>query len=164
MSRSGKLGHLEKMTLNSEQGLYAGEFRHGLDVKQRLTIPAKWRFSGDEAEVYLAFPDPSGCVTVYPPKMVAELKQKLSSISIGDRRAQKAITRLLGAADTFTIDKSGRININARLYQHAGIDKNVVLVGTVNKFHLWNPERYDAYIAADNDEGDLADILSGLGL
>jgi len=150
--------------INFEQELYAGEFRHNLDVKRRLIIPSKWRFAGDEAHLYLAFPDPSGCITVYPPKMVAELKQKLASVSIGDRRAQRAITRLLGAADTFTIDKNGRINLNDRLFVHAGVEKAVVLVGTVNKFHLWNPERYEEYILADEDDGDLADILSGLGL
>ncbi len=150
--------------IDFEQGLYAGEFRHNLDAKQRLTIPAKWRFSGDESNLYLAFPDPSGCITVYPPKMVAELKEKLANVSMGDRRSQRAITRLLGAADSFTIDKNGRINLNSRLFEHAGVAKEVVLVGTVNKFHLWNPERYEEYISADEDDGDIADILSDLGL
>ena len=150
--------------IDFEQGLYAGEFRHNLDAKQRLTIPSKWRFSGDESNLYLAFPDPSGCITVYPPKMVAELKEKLSTVSMGDRRAQRAITRLLGAADSFSIDKNGRINLNSRLFTHANVEKEVVLVGTVNKFHLWNPERYEAYISADDEDGDISDILSDLGL
>ncbi|MDP0498425.1 MAG: division/cell wall cluster transcriptional repressor MraZ [Verrucomicrobiota bacterium JB024] len=147
-----------------DQGLYAGEHRHNLDAKKRLTVPSKWRFDGDENALYLAFADPSGCVTVYPPKMVEQLKARLSSISLGDKKGQRAIMRLLGQSDQFTFDKNGRINLNERLYRHAGIEKEVVLVGTVNKFHLWEPERYEAYIEADEDEGDLSDILSDLGL
>ncbi len=150
--------------ISFEQGLYAGEFRHNLDAKARLTIPSKWRFSGDEEALYLAFKDPNGCITVYPPKMVAQLKEKLSAVSIGDRKAQRAITKLLGSSETFTIDKQGRINLNDRLYEHAGIAKTCVLVGTVNKFSIWNPERYDDYVNADEDDGDIADILAGLGL
>lgn len=148
-----------------EQGLYAGEFRHNLDAKRRLTVPSKWRFDGDEQQLYLAFPDPAGCITVYPPKMVSQLKEKLAAISLGDKKGQRAIMRLLGMADSFTFDKSGRININDRLFEHAGVDKEVVLVGTINKFHLWEPERYERYIEAEDEaDGDLSSILSQLGL
>ncbi|GHC11361.1 division/cell wall cluster transcriptional repressor MraZ [Cerasicoccus arenae] len=150
--------------IDFNQGLYAGEFRHNLDSKRRLTVPSKWRSDGDEQQTYLAFPDPAGCVTVYPPEMVAELKEKISKISIGDKKGRRAITRLLGSADSFSFDKSGRININDRLFQHADISKEVVLVGTVNFFQLWSPDRYDAYVAdADEEDGDLGDILADLG-
>lgn len=144
------------------QSMYAGEFRHNLDAKKRLTVPSKWRFDGDEANTYLAFKDPAGCITVYPPAMVAKLQEKLATIGMGDQEGQRAITQLLGSSDTFTFDKSGRININERLYHYAEIEKEVVLVGTVNKFSLWNPERYAAYVG----EGDanIGNILGKLGL
>jgi len=147
------------------KGLYAGEHRHNLDAKKRLTVPSKWRFSGDESALYLAFPDPSGCVTIYPPAMVEQFREKLTSVSLGDVEGQRAIMKLLRKAEQFTFDKSGRINLNDRLYTHAGIDKEVVLVGTVNKFHLWEPSRYESYLdAEDGDEGDLSGILTKLGL
>ncbi|MGE9295331.1 MAG: division/cell wall cluster transcriptional repressor MraZ [Puniceicoccales bacterium] len=150
--------------IDFNQGLYAGEFRHNLDSKRRLTVPSKWRSTGDEAQTFLAFPDPAGCVTVYPPQMVNQLKEKISSISIGDKVGRRAITKLLSSADSFSFDKSGRININDRLFQHAGIEKEVVLAGTVNFFQLWSPDRYEQYInGEDEDDGDLADILAGLG-
>ncbi|MBC2595360.1 hypothetical protein H5P28_13920 [Ruficoccus amylovorans] len=150
--------------ISFEQGLYAGEFRHNLDAKKRLTVPSKWRFEGDEKALYLAFRNPCGCVTIYPPALVQELKNKLSSIKLGDQKAQRAVMKLFSGADQFTIDKNGRINLSERLYQQAEISREVVLVGGVDKFHLWNPERYDAYISADEDDGDLSDVLSELGL
>lgn len=147
-----------------EQGFYAGEFRHSLDAKKRLTIPSKWRFSGDEQALYLAFPDPSGCITVYPPEMVAKLKEKVSQMSMGDRDGQRAILRIMSKAETCTIDKNGRINLNDRLFTHACVDKTCVLVGTVNKFSIWSPERYETYLSGDDEGEDIADILGRLGL
>ncbi|MGF1451228.1 MAG: division/cell wall cluster transcriptional repressor MraZ [Opitutales bacterium] len=151
--------------METDAELYFGEFQHVRDAKGRLTVPSKWRFKGDEEQTYLALPDPLGCITVYPPKMVADLKAKLADISLGDKKSQRAIMRLLGSADSITFDKTGRIKVSDRLYEHAGIDKDVLCVGTLNKFHLWEPERYQQHVRAEDEEGgeDLADILQGLG-
>jgi MraZ protein len=43
-----------------DKSLYVGEYQHTLDDKHRLTIPSKWRFDGDEEDVYLALPNPCG--------------------------------------------------------------------------------------------------------
>lgn len=150
--------------IDFDESLYAGEFRHNLDSKQRLTVPSKWRSEGDDMQTYLAFPDPEGCVTVYPPQMVKQLKEKLSSVGMANKKGRRAVTRLLGASDSFSFDKSGRMKIEDRLFAHAGITKEVVLVGTVNQFQLWSPERYEAYIsAAEEEDGDLGDVLADLG-
>ena len=148
-----------------EKSLYVGDYRHALDDKARLTIPAKWRFSGDEEDVYLALPNPSGCITIYPPKMVAKLSSKVSEVSLGDRKAQKALTRLFSQADHFGCDKNGRIKLSDKLVEHAGIAKEAVLVGNFVTFTLWNPERYQAYLASDNEEEDEASkIFQQLGV
>lgn len=143
------------------QGFYVGEFRHNLDAKKRLTVPSKWRFEGDENNLYLAFPDPAGCITVYPPAMVDRLREQLSNVSIADAEGQLAITSLLSSADSFTFDKNGRINLHERLYQHSGVEKEVVLVGTVNKFSLWSPERYDHY--RSQGSSNVSEILQRYG-
>lgn len=148
-----------------EKTLYVGEYRHTLDDKARLTIPSKWRFSGDEEDVYLALPNPSGCITIYPPKMVAKLNAKVSEVSLGNRKAQKALTRLFSQADHFGCDKQGRIKLSEKLASHAGLTKECVLVGSFATFSLWNPERYSAYLEEDTEENDeMAAILSELGV
>lgn len=150
--------------IDSQQGLYAGEFRHNLDAKKRLTIPSKWRFSGDEAAQYLAIPDPNKCITVLPPAMVAKLREKVSGVSMGNRDGRRVLARLFSVSEAFNIDKSGRINLTDRLCKHAAIDKSCVLSGGLNQFSIWNPERYEAYMTPAEDEGDIADILGELGL
>jgi hypothetical protein len=68
--------------------LYVGSFRHNLDAKNRLTIPARWRFAGDEkGEHYLALPHPDGYVMVLPPAEVEKLYAKVSEKLLSDRDA-----------------------------------------------------------------------------
>ena len=66
--------------------LFVGEFTHALDSKGRLTIPSKWRIPGGD-NTYLTLPNPGGYVTVYPPKMVARLEEKVAEASLSDVRA-----------------------------------------------------------------------------
>ncbi len=148
-----------------DKSLYVGEHRHTLDDKSRLTIPSKWRFAGDEEDVYLALPNPAGCITIYPPKMVAKLSAKVAEVSLGNRRAQKALTRLFAQADHFGCDKQGRIKLSEKLTAHAGMQKECVLVGNFMTFSLWNPAQYEKYLAEDTEEDDeMAAILTELGV
>jgi len=148
-----------------EKCLYVGEYQHNLDSKNRLTIPSKWRFSGDDKEVYLALPNPIGCISVYPPKMVSKLEEKIEEVSLGDKKGQRALTRLFSKADHFGCDKSGRIHLNDKLVAHAGLIKEAMLVGNFVTFNLWNPERYAHYIEREDEEEDeLSEILKQLGV
>jgi MraZ protein len=149
----------------SGKSLFVGEFRHGLDAQKRLTIPSKWRFVGDEQEVFLALPNPIGCTTIYPPMMVAKLEEKAAAVSLGDPKGQKTLLRLFSQADTFGCDRQGRIHLNDRLLEHADLMKDVLLVGSYVTFSLWNPERYDAYIRGDSvNENEMTRLLGELGL
>lgn len=148
-----------------DQSLFAGEFRHNLDSKRRLTVPSKWRSDSEEPQTFLAIPDKvAGCVMIYPPRMVEKLQERIAAVGMADRKGRRAITRLMGQSDSFAFDKNGRVVIKDSLFDHAGIEKEVVLVGAGNYFELWAPERYEAYVdAADDEDGDMVDTLAALG-
>ena len=151
--------------LSLGKGIYVGEFWHNLDAKNRLTIPSKWRYTDDQKDLYLALPNPVGCVTVYPPNMVSKLEEKVSQVSLGDKQGQRALTRLFSKADTFSCDKQGRINLNDKLIAHAKIGKEVVLVGNFVTFHMWEPKAYESYLERGSEEEDeMTQILKELGL
>jgi len=126
-------------------GMYVGVFRHNLDDKGRLTIPSQWRPEIDsEANVFLALPSLENYVNVYPPKMIAQLEERISQISMGDTDGQAAVEALMGMAHSFSCDKQGRINLNAALIQHARIKKSTVLLGKLSTFSIYSDEVYDA--------------------
>ena len=147
------------------KGFYVGQYEHNLDAKNRLTIPSKWRFEGDQkASSYLALPNPNGSITVYPPRMMEQLENKIAQVSmLGEEETLRALTRIFSRAERFGCDKQGRINLTEKLTIHAEINKAIVLVGVVNTFHLWSPDRYALYLKREGS-GEDKDILVKLGL
>ena len=140
---------------------FVGEFTHTLDPKGRLTIPSKWRIPGGE-NTYLALPNPGGYITVYPPKMVGRLEEKVAEASFSDVRAQALLMELFSKAHSFGCDKQGRINLNDKLLEHAGIEGKAVLVGNFSAFAIWSESRYAKRESAD--QRNIFDAMRELGL
>jgi MraZ protein len=130
-------------------GIFIGEFHHSLDDKGRLTIPSQWRPDAESAENnFLALPSveggEAGYVTVYPPKMIAQLYERISQISMGDIDGQRMLAELMSMAHSFSCDKQGRINLNDKLVKHAQINKGAVLLGKLSTFSIYSEELYTA--------------------
>lgn len=145
------------------KSVFVGEFRHNLDGKNRMTVPSKWRFEGDQDDVYVAIPDKnSGCIMVYPPAMVERLQELTAQVGMSDPVRRKVLTRMFSQAEQFGCDKNGRITLPERLCQHAGIEREVVLAGNFNAFQIWNPDRYKSYL--EQEDEDEPDAFRELGL
>ena len=59
-------------------------------------------------------------------------------------------------------DKQGRILVTAPLRDHAGLNKDVVLVGVGNHIEIWSRERWET--ADVDDVDDIAGKLEEMGL
>ena len=140
---------------------FVGEFTHALDPKGRLTIPSKWRITGGD-NTYLALPNPGGYITVYPPKMVSRLEEKVAEASLSDARAQALLMELFSKAHSFGCDKQGRINLNDKLLEHAGVGDKAVLVGNFSAFAIWSEKSYAERESAD--QRNIFDAMRELGL
>jgi MraZ protein len=146
---------LTKMAQSDLSGCiyYNSLYRHGVDEKRRVQVPAKWRSSQAEIEFTLIL-WPKGnlqeaCLLVLPPDEWLVLVQKLKAMPFSDPKAE-ALRRLLGKkSDRVALDKGGRICLPETMAKAAGIDKEAVLVGLVDRFEIWNPDRYDSASAVD---------------
>ncbi len=140
---------------NPSKTLYVGSFRHVLDAKNRLTIPARWRFAGDEgADSYLALPQ-DGHLLVLPPLEIERLYDKLASKALGDTAAQASIQKLFSQAFSFGCDKQGRVGLPEAMLRSVGIEKEALCVGSLTKFTIWNPARWEQQhpaVAGENVE------------
>ncbi|TVP79056.1 MAG: hypothetical protein EA353_07090 [Puniceicoccaceae bacterium] len=146
-------------------GKFFGEYRHSVDDKGRLTIPSHWRPQVDSEENnFLALGSlTERSVTVYPPKMIEQLYERFSQISMGDQKGQRAIRRIMASAHNFSCDKQGRINLNDKLIQYAGLGKSVVLLGEASKFVIYDEALYEELAQKDADVEDLAEIAKDFG-
>lgn len=139
---------------------YIGEFEHRLDARNRVTVPSSWRVPGDEGNYYFAWPHPEGCLAVFPPEMLLELKAKAHEQRVSNPRANRLLRAVFGRGCKFGCDKQGRILLPRNLMEHAGVDKNIFLVGLGRYFEVWSAERYQA---GDDDTFDMLSAMQELG-
>ena len=148
------------MTERGQTMAYVGEFVHQLDSRSRVTVPSSWRVAGDDGSYYLAWPHPEGCVVVYQPHMQEALLAKAADARLSDIQSQKMLRRLFGRASKFGCDKQGRILIPDSLKQHAGIAKQVSLVGLGHYFQIWDAARREA----EDDDFNLLEAMAEMGI
>ena len=125
---------------------YNSLYRHGVDEKRRLQIPAKWRPSQGAIELTLIL-WPKGahkaCLLALPPNEWVSLVSRLKTMPFADQKTA-ALRRLIGRnSDQIPLDKGGRICLPEAMAKAAAIEKEAVLVGLVDRFEIWNPQRYD---------------------
>jgi MraZ protein len=131
---------------------YNSCYRHGVDEKRRVQIPAKWRpeAPGTELTVILWPKHQAGaCLRVLPPDQMAKMKADIDAMPNSDPN-KVVLKRFIGSESTqVTLDKSGRICLPDEMAQVAAIKDEAVLVGLLDRFEIWNPKRYDDVKAAD---------------
>jgi MraZ protein len=138
---------------SSEVIYYHSQFRHGVDEKRRVQIPAKWRPSRPEVELTLILWPNAGqsnaCLMVLPPMEMHALAQKIRAMPLSEPKAV-ALRRQLGTnSASVTLDKAGRVCLPEAMAKAVGIDKEALMVGLVDRFEIWDPVRYEAVHAAD---------------
>jgi len=135
-----------------EPTYYNSCYRHGVDEKRRVQIPAKWRpeAAGTELTIILWPKHQAGnCLRVLPPAEMAQLMADIDAMPNGDPN-KVVLKRFIGSESVqVTVDKSGRICLPDEMARSAGIKDEAVLVGLLDRFEIWNPSRYENVKAAD---------------
>ncbi len=114
--------------------MFVGSYTPKLDEKNRLFLPAKFRDQLAEGLVVTKGQD--FCLTVFP---CADFAAMTGCIQYGRFLAMRA------AEDK--PDKQGRITIPPLLKEYAGLDRDVVVIGALNRVEIWDPERIAAWEA-----------------
>jgi len=136
---------VEESVEDFQLAVFKGTYRHRIDAKGRLPVPAVFRraLSG-ESPVVVTLLDQ--CLAVYPPAEWARLEGQLSALPAFSKQV-KALTRLLlsRAADC-EIDVQGRILLPPALRASAELVRDAVVVGVLNRFEIWSPDSWDGFV------------------
>jgi MraZ protein len=137
--------------------VFKGTYRHRIDAKGRLPIPAAFRRGlGDAVAVVVTQLDQ--CLAAYPPAEWARLEAQLATLPSFSKPV-KALTRLLAsrAADC-ELDVQGRILLPPALRAAVGLQRDAVVIGVLNRFEIWTPEGWDAFVRESEQLLDDASI------
>ena len=136
----------------SETTYYNSKYTHGVDDKRRVQIPAKWRPAelGTELTVMVWTKDKAGpCLRVLPPAAMAKTMRDIDAMPNSDP-SKPVLKRLIGGdSEQVTLDKAGRICLPEKMAKDAGIEKEAVLVGCLDRYEIWSSARYAGVKASD---------------
>tara|TARA_A100001037_G_C15034281_1_gene582460 strand:+ start:671 stop:1135 length:465 start_codon:yes stop_codon:yes gene_type:complete len=131
---------------------YNSLYRHGVDGKRRIQVPAKWRPTekGFEFTMMVWPKSKQGtCLRVLPPGQMAKLMGDIDAMSNDDPN-KVLLKRFIGSESVqVALDKAGRICLPEEMAAKAGIAEEAVLVGLLDRFEIWQPGRYEAVAESD---------------
>jgi MraZ protein len=137
---------------------YTDSFAHSFDLKGRVTVPSEWREEPFEKTLYV-FPSQEKCLRVYPASWLGQLQQDVSRLKSADPH-RKAVEDLAMTAQSVSFDSQGRIMVKEKLREGAGLKKDVMLVGRLDHFQIWDEAAFEQKsVAGLNVEG----VLDAIG-
>jgi len=153
---------------------FRGKYEHTLDTKGRTSVPSKFRdvFSeiaekeGDErseGEVIVLTRSVDDCLISFPRSAWYAFEDTVATLPQLGRKAKLLKRIFIAHAVECTIDKHGRILIPQALRDYAGLERDVIWVGSLGTCNIWNPHRWEAALSEVEDDKDvLEDALSDL--
>ena len=136
--------------------MFMGEYSHSIDEKGRLIIPSKFRFELGETFVLTRGLD--GCLCVYPQSEWNILEEKLRELPLTNKNARTITRFLVSGAASCELDKQGRILVPTALREYAGLEKDVVVTGNLERIEIWDKAKWSESTSYE----DMESIEEGL--
>ena len=139
---------------------FRGHFDYSLDAKNRLNVPAKFRAAFSSGVVLAKGLEP--CVAVWAPDTFERWTESfLSNLNPVSPERRKLTRYFAGSSFDAELDSAGRLTLNQALLEHAGIQKDVVVIGNLDHLEIWDRDRWNDDQQALNAE--VSGIAESLG-
>ncbi len=131
--------------------MFLGEYRHTIDEKGRVTIPAKYRGLLAAGMVITRGFDRN--LMAFSLEGWEELAARVKSLPWSDPGAREFRRRVFSGAVDLVPDRQGRVLLPPFLREFANIDSDVVITGMLDHLDIWNTEAWEPVRdAAESDE------------
>lgn len=142
--------------------MFRGEYSHTIDTKGRLIIPSKFR--EELGETFVVTKGLDGCLFVFSDEEWKAFEIKLKSLPLTNKNARQFARFFVAGATPCELDKQGRILLPATLREFAGLEKDVVLTGMLNRIEIWSKEKWNENNSLDDVAMDeIAEQMTDLG-
>ena len=125
---------------------FLGSYRHQIDEKGRVSLPAPFRRDADERPLVLVQVHPQA-LTLYPEETWRGVEERLLELLRRQPSARPNVLAITANAAEVVPDRQGRILLPQRLLTAAGLEDSALLVGVIDRIEIWNPQRFDATLA-----------------
>jgi MraZ protein len=125
---------------------FKGSYKHSIDQKGRINIPAKFRRAPGTAENYVVTRGLNTCLYVFPVDEWEKVESKLRSLAQTDPNALYYLRATLANAADVQVDRQGRITLPPHLIKLASLGKDVLINGALDRMEIWAPAQFDKYM------------------
>ena len=121
------------------QAKFFGAYEHSLDIKGRLTLPAKFRsFLGEKCFITRSqYEDP--CLVVWTQEDFFSFANAFQSQDLSESALRWNMRIWASEAFDIEIDKAGRLALPQALRRFADLDREVLVHGAIGTIELWSP-------------------------
>ncbi len=122
---------------------FSGEYNVSIDLKGRVSIPVSFRdeLRQDYASESLVVTRHKNGLVAYPPSRWEEIRANVFAMAPGPMREANLRNRIAPAKDC-AFNAQGRIQIPQSLRDHAGLEKDVVVIGMFEKIEIWSQQAH----------------------
>ena len=126
---------------------FLGEYEVTLDAKGRFLVPAglKKQLPDGDSNAFVINRGFEKCLTMYPEKSWEPIFSNISKLNDFDPKVREFRRWFLNGAIKMELDSAGRLLIPKNLMDHAGLERDVVLVSAVNKIEIWDKAKYQQF-------------------
>lgn len=134
-----------------------GVYRHTLDAKGRLFIPAKLR--EELGEVFYVTLSMEKCLSAYSGESWERFMEKIKEMP---RVKQIKMRPLFSHAARCELDSQGRILLPQALRDFAGLSKNVAVVGAGECAEFWDEDSWNEIDMGETTPENIAEVFTEL--
>jgi MraZ protein len=142
--------------------MFAGSHSLTIDEKGRIAIPARFRqqlAEGSGMQLMIT-KGAEPCLEIYPLPVFNDIAADIQKMA--DYRHKRVLSQAwVGRAVETEIDRQGRVSLPQILRNEAGLNGSAVLVGQIDRFHLWPEDRWNA-MWREGPDSKLADLEAAL--
>ena len=133
---------------------FIGEYEATLDTKGRFLLPAGFKKQLPEggAEHFIVNRGLEKCLSLYPMKSWKPIFSDISNLNDFDPKVRQFRRYFLNGATQVELDSASRILLPKNLMEHAGLERDIVLVSAVNKIEIWDKNKYQQFFETFSPE------------
>lgn len=147
----------------NKKDMFIGEYKHTIDDKNRISLPAKFRKELGKKIVVSRGLD--NCLFLFTSKAWEAISQETAKLGHMQVESRGFNRFLFSGATDIEVDSMGRILLPDYLRSFAGLKSSVIFAGVHNRIEIWDDKRWDGYKKRIESEAEnMAEKLSQIGL
>jgi MraZ protein len=147
--------------------VFCGDSHHSVDAKNRVFVPKRFQQdlpldeNGNRFAILTRGLD--GCLFLFPELGLERALERMDTQAFAAADQRKLQRLFFSYTSQVTLDASGRLLLPEKLRKLAGIEREVVMVGVVDRVEIWSAARWEAF---ESENGaafeELENVLTGV--